>query len=446
MNKILICNRGAIARRVVRACRALGKRSVVVYSEADAGAPYLDEADEAFGLPGSLPLDTYLNQDALLEIARQCGADAVHPGYGFLAENAEFAERVIAAGMTFIGPQPRWLAEMGDKVAARRFMQEQGFPIFAGSDLLTDDASAVAAAAEIGYPVLVKPSGGGGGMGMQAVSDEAALVDAVKRAQAVSASAFGSDGVYLERLLERPRHIEFQIAGDGQGGAVHVYERECSVQRRNQKLIEESPAPGIDDKLVRQTAELAARVCGAIGYDNVGTLETLFTPDGEVGFLEMNTRIQVEHGVTEMVTGCDLVQLQISLAEGGALPQTPARHGYAIEARLYAEDPRTLMPSTGLLAHFHWPELHGVRIETGYRAGQHVTPFYDALLAKIIAHGETREMAIGRLLVALRAFEVSGVTTNAELLMRVLQDQNFLQGRVDTSIVPRILNDQGEEG
>ncbi len=440
MNTVLICNRGAIARRVVRACRALGKRSVVVFSEADAGAPYLEEADEAFGLSGSQPLDTYLNQDALLEIARQCGADAVHPGYGFLAENAAFAERVIAAGLTFIGPDPRWLADMGDKVAARRFMQEKGFPVFAGSDLLTDDASAVAAAAAIGYPVLVKPSGGGGGMGMQAVPDEAALVAAVKRAQAVSASAFGSDGVYLERLLERPRHIEFQIAADGQGGAVHVYERECSVQRRNQKLIEECPAPGVDPNLVKETAELAARVCGAIGYDNVGTLETLFTADGEVGFLEMNTRIQVEHGVTEMVTGCDLVQLQISLAEGGTLPQIPVRDGFAIEARLYAEDPQTLMPSTGRLAHFQWPRLHGVRVESGYQAGQNVTPYYDALLAKIIAHGETREMAIGRLLVALRAFEVSGVTTNAPLLMKVLQDQDFLQGRVDTSIVPRILN------
>ena len=280
-------------------------------------------------------------------------------------------------------------------------------------------------------------------MGMLAVHDPEALVSAVKQARAVADSAFADGSVYLERLLERPRHIEFQVAGDGEGNAIHLYERECSVQRRNQKLIEETPAPGVDRNLVLQTAALAAKVCGELGYDNVGTLETLFSADGDVGFLEMNTRIQVEHGVTEMVTGCDLVQLQMRLAMGEALPAIAEPQGFAVEARLYAEDPETLLPCTGRLAVFRYPALHGVRIETGYQEGQSVTPYYDALLAKIIAQGSTREMAIGRLLVALRAFEVVGVKTNAPLLERVLKDDAFLRGMVDTSIVPRILGADG---
>ncbi len=440
LDKVLVCNRGAIARRIVRACREMGIKSVAVFSEADAGAPHIAEADEAYALPGSQPRETYLNQDLLLEIARRAGADAVHPGYGFLAENPDFAEAAIEQGLCFIGPRPRWLREMGDKVAARQLMAGRGFPVFAGSGLLDGDDAAVAAADDIGYPVLVKPSGGGGGMGMLAVHDPADLLTAIKQARAVADSAFANGSVYLERLLVQPRHIEFQVAGDGNGNAIHLYERECSVQRRNQKLIEETPAPGIDRGFIQQTAELAAKVCGDLGYDNVGTLETLFSASGEVGFLEMNTRIQVEHGVTEMVTGCDLVQLQIRLATGEPLPAIAAPEGFAIEARLYAEDPETLMPSTGRLALFRYPALHGVRIETGYQEGQNVTPFYDALLAKIIAHGSTREMAIGRLLVALRAFEVAGVKTNARLLERVLQDGAFLRGEVDTSIVSRLLS------
>ncbi len=439
IRKVLVCNRGAIARRVVRACREMGIKSVAVFSEADADAPHIAEADEAFALPGSQPRETYLNQDLLLDVARRAGADAVHPGYGFLAENAEFAAAAIRQGLCFIGPQPRWLSEMGDKVAARELMAEHGFPVFAGSGLLEGDDAAVAAAAEIGYPVLVKPSGGGGGMGMQAVHDPDELLVAVKQARAIADSAFADGSVYLERLLTQPRHIEFQVAGDGAGNAIHLYERECSVQRRNQKLIEETPAPGIDRDLILRTAKLAAQVCGELGYDNVGTLETLFSAAGDVGFLEMNTRIQVEHGVTEMVTGCDLVQLQMRLAMGEALPKVSEPEGFAIEARLYAEDPETLLPCTGRLAVFRYPDLHGVRVESGYQEGQDVTPFYDALLAKIIAHGSTREMAIGRLLVALRAFEVGGVKTNARLLTRVLQDEAFLRGEVDTSIVSRLL-------
>ncbi len=438
MQKVLIANRGAIARRVIRACNELGLQSVAVYSEADLGAPYLTEATAAYPLAGVHAAHTYLNASRLLAIARESGADAVHPGYGFLAENADFAAAVEAAGLTFIGPRPRWLAQMGDKVAARELFASQGFPVFAGSTLLTSSQQALRAAADIGYPVLVKPTGGGGGMGMMTVDDPAQLEVAVARARTVAAQAFGDGGVFLERYVPRPRHIEFQLLGDGQGGALHLYERECSVQRRNQKLLEESPAPRLDRAWLEQLAQQAAGIVGDLGYDNLGTLETLLTPQGEVGFLEMNTRIQVEHGVTEAITGCDLVKIQIALAAGEPLPAARPRQGHAMEVRLYAEDPQTLLPSTGRLAVFRPPTLHGLRVETGYQAGQTLTPHYDAMLAKLIAHADTREKAIGRLLVGLKAFEVAGVKTNAPLLIAVLQDEGFLAGQVDTGLVDRI--------
>jgi len=439
LQKILIANRGAIARRIIRACDQLGKESIVVYSEADADAPYLAEATQAYPMAGVTPQDTYLNQQALLDIAAEAGADGVHPGYGFLAENAGFAQSVIDAGLTFIGPQPRWIGQMGDKVAARKLFAQHDFPLFEGSELIADVAAAAGIAETIGYPLIVKPTGGGGGMGMEVVANAEGLTQAIHKAQSIAQSAFGSSGVYLERLITRPRHIEFQILADGQGNAMHMYERECSVQRRNQKLIEESPVPGMDPQLVLERAQLAAQVCAQLGYDNVGTLETLFDADGAMGFLEMNTRIQVEHGVTEAITGCDLVQLQIGLAEGASLPDQPARQGFAMEVRLYAEDAQTLLPSTGKLAVFRPPRLHGVRIESGYAEGQMVTPHYDAMLAKLIAHGETREMAIGRLVIALRAFEVAGVKTNATLLVKILQSEAFLAGNVDTGIVNRVM-------
>lgn len=438
MQKILIANRGAIARRVVRACNHLGLQSVVVYSEADAGAPYLQEASEAYPLVGVTPMDTYLNQALLLAIARDSGADALHPGYGFLAEHAAFAQAVIDQGLTFIGPQPTWLAQMGNKVEARSLMAQHGFPVFPGSELLTDPHQAAALAAQIGYPVMVKPTGGGGGMGMVVVEDESRLADAMAQASAIAGSAFADSGVYLERYLERPRHIEFQILGDGQGNAIHLYERECSVQRRNQKLLEESPAPGLAASQVTAVADQAAAVCAQLGYDNVGTLESLFTRDQQVGFLEMNTRIQVEHGVTEEITGCDLVATQIALAGGGMLPAQPPRQGFAMEVRLYAEDTDSLLPSTGRLSVFRPPNMQGLRVETGYQEGQTITPHYDAMLAKLIAHGDTREKAIGRLLVGLKAFEVSGVKTNAGLLTAILQHPEFLSGQVDTGLVDRI--------
>ena len=438
IRKILIANRGAIARRIVRACNELGLESVVVHTSVDAHAPYIDEASEAHALRGLRPADSYLDQEQLLGIARTSGADAVHPGYGFLSENAGFAQKVIDAGLTFIGPDPVWLERMGDKVNARRIMAEQGMPVFDGSDFITDLATAHEVAQTIGFPLVVKPSGGGGGMGMQVVEQMDALESALTQAQAVAAAAFGSSDVYLERWIARPRHIEYQILADEHGNAMHLYERECSIQRRHQKLIEESPAPGIDASVLREQAERGAEICARLGYNNVGTLETLYS-DGSSGFLEMNTRIQVEHGVTEEVTGVDLVQQQILLAAGGQLPEPAELSGHAIEVRLYAEDSQTLMPSTGVLRIFQPPQLFGVRVETGYQQGQEVSPYYDALLAKIIAKGSTREQAIGRAVVALQAFTIQGVQTNAALLLRVLRDTAFLRGDIDTGMVARIL-------
>lgn len=437
-SKVLIANRGAIARRVVRACHELGISSVVVYSDADGEAPYLAEASETVHLPGNAAPDTYLNQDLLLQAIKNSGSDAVHPGYGFLSEHAGFAQAVVDAGVAFIGPDPKWLTAMGDKVAARETMQAQGFPVFAGSQAIADVSEALAEAERIGYPIMLKPSGGGGGMGMQRVDSAEQLENSFFQAQAIASQAFSNAAVYLEKFLSAPRHIEYQVLADNHGNAMHVYERDCSVQRRHQKLIEESPAPDIDPAVLSEVADQAVVACQALGYNNVGTLETMYDQSGSSGFLEMNTRIQVEHGVTEMVTGLDLVQTQIDLAAGGQLPTKPARNGVAIEARLYAEDPDTLLPSTGKLNRFVVPELHSVRVETGFTEGQVVSPYYDPLLAKVIAYADTRELAIGRLVVALKAIEVQGIRTNAPLLIRILGSEAFLSGNVDTELLLRI--------
>jgi acetyl-CoA carboxylase biotin carboxylase subunit len=433
--RLLIANRGAIARRVVRACNDLGIESVAVYSEADAHAPYLSEASRAVGLPGVSAGETYLNTAALLEAVRASGADAVHPGYGFLAENADFARAVAAAGATFVGPDPKWLEVMGDKVAARRLLADHGFPVFPGSGGLSSLDEALSAAAELSYPVLLKPAAGGGGIGMRLVRDEAELARAFASAQRLAEQAFGQGGIYLERAIDKPRHVEFQILADGAGGALHLYERECSIQRRHQKIIEEAPAVGLPREELDALAARAEAVMAEIGYDNVGTLETLCTQQGEFGFLEMNARIQVEHAVTEAVTGLDLVGLQIRLAAGAALPERPGLCGHAVEARIYAEDPRTLLPDTGVLRVFRAPRMHRVRVETGYQEGQAVTPFYDAMLAKVIGWGETRELAIGRTLVGLKGFEIRGVKTNIPLLLDVLQDDGFLAGLIHTGFL-----------
>ena len=440
MKRVLIANRGAIARRLVRAMKDLGVESLVIYSEADEGSAYIDEASSAVRMDGNRPDETYLNKEAILEIAKKHGADAIHPGYGFLSENASFARQVKNSGLLFIGPDPDLIEQMGEKVKGRETMAVHGFPVFPGSEALENMENIDELARGIGFPLVVKPSGGGGGIGMQVVSHLQDLSVAIARASSIAEKAFSDSSLYLEKWIDRPRHIEFQIIGDGKGGCVHAFDRECSVQRRHQKLIEESPSPGLDETMLSERAELAAEVCRKIKYGSLGTLETLFLQNGEMGFLEMNTRIQVEHGVTEEVIGLDLVKLQLSLMAGRPLPdqQDIVRKGFAIEARLYAEDPDSMFPSTGRLETFRPPKMFGVRIETGYQRGQAITPYYDPLLAKVIAKGNTREQAIGRLSVALRAFDVSGVKTNAALLQKVLNSDEFLKGNIDTGLLDRL--------
>ena len=440
MKRVLIANRGAIARRLVRAMNDIGVESLVIYSEADEGSAYIDEASSAVRMDGNRPDETYLNKEAILEIAKKHGADAIHPGYGFLSENASFARQVKNSGLLFIGPDPDLIEQMGEKVKGRETMAAHGFPVFSGSEALENKENIDELARGIGFPLVVKPSGGGGGIGMQVVSHLQDLSVAIARASSIAEKAFSDSSLYLEKWIDRPRHIEFQIIGDGKGGCVHAFDRECSVQRRHQKLIEESPSPGLDETMLNERAELAAEVCRKIKYGSLGTLETLFLQNGEMGFLEMNTRIQVEHGVTEEATGLDLVNLQLSLMAGRPLPdqQDIVRKGFAIEARLYAEDPDSMFPSTGRLETFRPPEMFGVRVETGYQRGQAITPYYDPLLAKVIAKGDTREQAIGRLSVALRAFDVSGVKTNAALLQKVLNSDEFLKGNIDTGLLDRL--------
>ena len=418
----------------------LGVESLVIYSEADEGSAYIEEASSAVRMNGNRPDETYLNKAAILEIAEKHGVDAIHPGYGFLSENASFARQVKNNGFLFIGPDPDLIEQMGEKVKGRETMVRHGFPVFPGSETLGSREDLTELARKIGFPLVVKPSGGGGGIGMQVVGRAEDLAVAVSRASSIAEKAFSDPSLYLEKWINRPRHIEFQIIGDGKGGCVHAFDRECSVQRRHQKLIEESPSPGFDETMLTERATLAAEVCRKIKYGSLGTLETLFVENNEMGFLEMNTRIQVEHGVTEEVTGLDLVKLQLNLLTGTRLPdqQDIVRKGFAIEARLYAEDPDSMFPSTGRLETFRVPELFGVRIETGYKRGQMITPYYDPLLAKVIAKGNTREQAIGRLSVALRAFDVSGVKTNAALLQKVLNSEEFLKGNIDTGLLDRL--------
>jgi acetyl-CoA carboxylase, biotin carboxylase subunit len=437
---VMIANRGAVAARIIRAVKQLGLRAVAVYSEADASAPYLSEADAAYPLGASAPRESYLNQDKLIVAAGASGADAIHPGYGFLSENADFARRIEAEGLLFIGPSPKWIETMGEKTRARDLMGSKGIPIGAGSGWLrAENNSAIEAAQRIGYPVLVKPAAGGGGIGMLPAYNETSLIQAVERSRSMAQRSFGNAEIYLERLIEEPRHIEIQVLADRYGNVRHFHERDCSVQRRHQKVVEESPAPGISRAVIDELGERICSVLGEIGYDNIGTVELLMAKDGSFNFLEMNTRLQVEHAVTEMVTGFDLVAAQIRAARGDRLsdivpPSIPLR-GHAIEARVCAEDPRTFFPSPGTLVRFRLPEPHpGLRIETGYVEGMNVTPFYDSLIAKIIVHATTRPHAISALGDALKNCDIHGVKTNIPFLLRMLDDPRFAAGDVHTGL------------
>ena len=439
--KILIANRGEIACRIARTARRLSVRTVAIYSDADAGALHVTLCDEAYRVGASAPRESYLNGAAIVAIAQRAGAHAIHPGYGFLSENAAFAEASNAAGLVFIGPPPAAIAAMGSKAAAKSIMSAAGVPVvpgYHGDD--QDDAVLAREAEATGYPVLIKASAGGGGKGMKVAAAPAEFASALASARREARAAFGDERVLLERYLEKPRHIEIQVFADTQGHAVHLFERDCSVQRRHQKVVEEAPAPGLDDARRRAMGEAAVAAAKAIGYVGAGTVEFIAEQDGTFYFMEMNTRLQVEHPVTEMITGCDLVEWQLRVAAGEPLPRTQAQlaiDGHAIEVRVYAEDAaREFLPSIGRIRHWRMPEeVAGVRVDTGYRAGDDVTPFYDPMLAKVIAWGEDRERAREKLLTALAQCEVTGVTTNVAFLERVLAHEAFASGRVDTGLI-----------
>ena len=446
--RVLVANRGEIARRVIRACHALGVEAVAVYSEADADAPHVREADAAVAIGPAPARDSYLRSDLLLRALEASDADAVHPGYGFLSENAAFTAAVTAAGACFVGPPPAAIEAMGDKATARRLMAEAGVPVTPGTGVVADLAAAERAAAELGYPVMIKASAGGGGIGMVPCEDAAALRRGFESAAARARAAFGDGSLYLERLVHGARHVEVQLAADRAGSAVHLFERECSVQRRHQKVIEEAPSPAADAGLREALGAAAVRAALAIGYHNLGTLEFLLAPDGAWYFMEMNTRLQVEHPVTEWTTGVDLVQLQLRLAAGEPLPFTQqelTQRGHAIELRVYAEDPaRNFLPSPGSLTKLVWPSGDDVRVDAGVEQGSRVTPFYDPLLAKIVVRGPTREVAIERALGAVDATVVEGLKTNLPLHRRVLCDPQFRRGELSIHYLARLLERAGK--
>jgi acetyl-CoA carboxylase biotin carboxylase subunit len=439
LRRVLVANRGEIARRVIRACHDEGIEAVAVHSEVDAGAPFVGEADEAVPIgPGPAP-QSYLNVAALLEAARRSGADAVHPGYGFLSESARFAAAVAAAGLTWVGPPAEVIAAMGDKVAARTAMRAAGVPVVPGTDdALGPDEDVAAAAAAVGFPLMVKARAGGGGIGMQRVDDPAALERAVATARQRAAAAFGDGGVFLERFVDRPRHVELQVLADAHGNAVHLGERECSVQRRHQKVIEESPSCALDPGLRGRMAEAALRAAAAIGYRNAGTVEFLVDAAGDFHFLEMNTRLQVEHPVTEMCTGIDIVRLQLRIAAGEPLGLTQEEvrfAGHAIEMRVYAEDPYRMLPSPGTVTAWREPAGPGIRVDSGVVEGSVVSHLYDPLLAKLIVHAPTREAALDLALGAVDGFEVEGVRTNLALHRHVLTSAPFRAGDYTTALL-----------
>jgi len=438
--KVLIANRGEITCRVAATLHEMGIRTVAVYSEADRGALHTRVCDEARFIGASEARESYLNVDAVVAAARESGADAVHPGFGFLAENAGFAEAVEAAGLTFIGPTPAQIRAMGDKREARRLADAAGVPIVPGAEG-ADARALVRAANAMGYPVMIKAALGGGGKGMQAARDAKHLAEAIEAAQRVAASAFGDQSVYVEKLLEHPRHVEVQVLGDGKGRAVHVFERDCTLQRRHQKVVEEAPAPTLTADQRAVVTHAAVRLAEAVKYRGAGTIETLITREGHVYFLEMNTRLQVEHPVTELVSGIDLVRAQIEIAATGRLPfeqHAIKRHGHAIEARVYAEDAASgFLPQVGTATRVRWPDGPFVRVDAGVESGDAVSVHYDPMLAKIIAYGPTRDAAIERLLGALDDTRVHGVVTNLPFLRALLRDPAVRAASYDTEWVER---------
>jgi acetyl-CoA carboxylase biotin carboxylase subunit len=430
--KILIANRGEIALRIQRACREMGIKTVVVHSEADRDAKYVRLADESVCIGPAASRDSYLNMPAIIAAAEVTDAEAIHPGYGFLSENADFADRVEKSGFVFIGPRPESIRLMGDKVSAKNAMIEAGVPVVPGSPgaLPDDQQEILRIAREVGYPVIIKAAGGGGGRGMRVVHTEAALLSSVVMTKSEAGAAFNNPEVYLEKFLENPRHIEIQVLADGGRNAVWLGERDCSMQRRHQKVIEEAPATGVDRKLIERIGERCAEACRKIEYRGAGTFEFLFE-NGEFYFIEMNTRIQVEHPVTELITGIDLVQQQIRVAAGEkfSLRQKDiVFKGHAIECRINAEDPFTFVPSPGRITNWHTPGGPGVRIDSHAFNGYFVPPYYDSMIAKVITYGDTREQAVARMSIALSEMVVEGIKTNIPLHRELMVDGRFVEG------------------
>ena len=435
--KILVANRGEIAIRVMRACRELGIPTVAVYSEADKNALHVQYADEAVHIGSAAPKESYLNADRIIAAAKQVNADSIHPGYGFLSENASFATATASAGLTFIGPSADSIRAMGDKAESKIRMKAAGVPTVPGREGLESEGDFAQAATQIGYPVLVKAAAGGGGKGMRVVHAEAELHEAIESARREALNAFGDERLLIEKYVANAHHVEFQVFGDQHGNLVHLFERECSVQRRHQKIVEETPSTLLTPELRKEMGAAAVATAQAVNYYNAGTVEFIVDPDTlQFYFLEMNTRLQVEHPVTELVTGLDLVHWQIRVASGERFPFEQAhftQRGHAIECRVYAEDPASgFLPSTGKLLQYIEPRGPGIRVDSGFTAGDEVTHFYDPLLAKLIVQAETREAAIRRMQAALKEFIVHGVVTNIDFLQAVLSHPDFVNGRVST--------------
>jgi acetyl-CoA carboxylase biotin carboxylase subunit len=435
LDKVVIANRGEIALRILRACRELGIKTVAAYSEADRNQKHVFLSDESVCIGPAASIDSYLNIPAVISAAEVTDAVAIHPGYGFLSENADFAERVEQSGFIFIGPRAETIRLMGDKVSAIKAMKEAGIPCVPGSDgPLGDDAAKLKKTAkEIGYPVIIKAAGGGGGRGMRVVHSEASLLKSITLTRSEAGSAFGNDMVYMEKFLEHPRHIEIQILADEHGNVIYLGERDCSMQRRHQKVIEEAPAPGLDEVTRKKIGERCVEACKKIAYRGAGTFEFLYE-NGEFYFIEMNTRVQVEHPVTEMITGVDIVKEQLHIAAGEPLnykQEDIKIRGHAIECRINAEDPETFMPSPGTIEHYHPPGGFGIRVDTHVYQGYKVPPHYDSMIGKLIAHAETRELAIARLSMALSEIVIDGIKTNIPLHQRLAKDTAFMKGGTD---------------
>jgi acetyl-CoA carboxylase biotin carboxylase subunit len=432
IEKIVIANRGEIALRVQRACRTLGIKTVAVHSTADRDAKYVKLADESVCIGPPRASESYLNVPAVISAAEVTDAQAIHPGYGFLSENADFAERVEQSGFIFIGPRAETIRLMGDKISAIKAMKRAGVPCVPGSDgpLPEDEKEILRMARDIGYPVLIKAAAGGGGKGMRVVHTEAALLSSISLTRGEAKNAFGNDTVYLEKYLGNPRHVEFQVLADTHGNAIHLGERDCSMQRRHQKVVEECPAPGIPERLRHKIGERCAEACRKIGYRGAGTFEFLYQ-DGEFYFIEMNTRVQVEHPVTEMVTGVDIVREQILIAGGARLSirqKDIVWKGHAIECRINAEDPRSFIPSPGRITSWHPPGGPGIRVDSHVYQNYMVPPYYDSMIAKLIAYGDNREMALARMRIALSEMVVDGIKTNIALHEEIMTDPNFIRG------------------